>query len=138
MSCCSPPAAIRARSPGSDQENPNVWLADVTNLAGDKMLVTQSYAMTAVKVSDGILIFTANDAHKMVYVGAPYAYGISQIATGCGPLSPRAVVGIGSFLRLAGRADLLVLPGQRAAAEVRRAGLVLLPGQPSHGRSCFR
>jgi len=81
----------------SDQENPNVWLADVTNLAGDKMLVTQSYAMTAVKVSDGILIFTANDAHKMVYVGAPYAYGISQIATGCGPLSPRAVVGIGSF-----------------------------------------
>ena len=81
----------------SDQENPNVWLADVTNLAGDKMLVTQSYAMTAVKVSDGILIFTANDAHKMVYVGAPYAYGISQIATGCGPISPRAVVGIGSF-----------------------------------------
>ena len=81
----------------SDQENPSVWLADVTNLAGDKMLVTQSYAMTAVKVNDGILIFTANDAHKMVYVGAPYAYGISQIATGCGPISPRAVVGIGSF-----------------------------------------
>ena len=81
----------------SDQENPNVWLADVTNLAGDKMLVTQSYAMTAVKVGDGILIFTANDCHKMVYVGAPYAYGISQIATGCGPISPRAVAGNGSF-----------------------------------------
>jgi hypothetical protein len=81
----------------SDQEDPSTWLADVTNLAGDKMLVTQSYAMTAVKVSDGILIFSANDCHKMVYVGAPYAYGISQIATGCGPISPRAVVGIGSF-----------------------------------------
>ena len=81
----------------SDQEDPNTWLAAVTNLAGDKMLVTQSYAMTAVKVGDGILIFTANDAHKMVYVGAPYAYGISQVATGCGPISPRAVVGIGSF-----------------------------------------
>ena len=26
----------------SDQEDPNTWLADVTNLAGDKMLVTQS------------------------------------------------------------------------------------------------
>jgi len=81
----------------SDQEDPNTWTPDVTNLAGDKMLVTQSYAMTAVKVSDGILIFTANDCHKMVYVGAPYAYGISQIATGCGPVSLRAVVGIGSF-----------------------------------------
>ena len=53
--------------------------------------------MTAVKITDGILIFTANDCHKMVYVGAPYAYGIGQIATGCGPISPRAVVGIGSF-----------------------------------------
>ena len=82
----------------SDQENPDVWIADVTNLAGNKMLVTQSYAMTAAKVADGILIFTSNDVHKMTYVGAPYAYGIVQIASGCGPLSPRAVVGIGSLL----------------------------------------
>ena len=82
----------------SDQENPDVWIADVTNLAGNKMLVTQSYAMTAVKVADGILIFTGNDLHKMQYVGAPYAYGIVQIASGCGPISPRAVVSIGSFV----------------------------------------
>jgi len=34
----------------------------------------------------------------MQYVGAPYAYGIVQIAAGCGPLSPRAVAGVGSFL----------------------------------------
>jgi hypothetical protein len=54
--------------------------------------------MTAAKVSDGILIFTSNDVHKMQYVGAPYAYGITQIAAGCGPLAPRAVVGVGSFL----------------------------------------
>ena len=82
----------------SDQEDPSVWVADVTNLAGDKMLQTQSYAMTAAKVSDGILIFTSNDVHKMQYVGAPYAYGITQIAAGCGPLAPRAVAGVGSFL----------------------------------------
>jgi hypothetical protein len=82
----------------SDQENPDVWVADVTNLAGDKMLQTQSYAMTAAKVSDGILIFTSNDVHKMQYVGAPYAYGINQIAAGCGPLAPRAVIGVGGLL----------------------------------------
>jgi len=82
----------------SDQENPDVWAPTVTNLAGGKQLQTQSYAMTAIKVSDGILIFTANDLHKMQYVGAPYAYGIVQIATGCGPLSPRAVIGVGSFI----------------------------------------
>jgi hypothetical protein len=54
--------------------------------------------MTAVKVSDGTLIFTANDVHKVQYVGAPYAYGIVQIASGCGPISPRAVIGVGSFI----------------------------------------
>ena len=82
----------------SDQENPDIWVADVTNLAGEKLLVTQSYAMVAKKVSDGILIFTANDVHKMSYVGAPYAYGIVQIASGCGPMSLRAVVAIGSVV----------------------------------------
>jgi hypothetical protein len=82
----------------SDQENPDVWAPDITNLAGSKLLQTQSYAMSAVKVSDGILIFTANDLHKMQYVGAPYAYGIVQIASGCGPLSTRAVIAIGSFV----------------------------------------
>jgi hypothetical protein len=82
----------------SDQENPDVWGPLDTNLAGSKLLVTQSYAMTATKVSDGILIFTANDVHKMTYVGAPYAYGITQIGFGCGPLSLRAVVAIGSVV----------------------------------------
>ena len=66
------------------------------NLAGSKLLETQSYAMTAIKAADGILIFTANDVHRMTYVGAPYAYGITQIGASCGPLSPRAVVAIGS------------------------------------------
>ena len=82
----------------SDQENPDLWTPDVTNLAGDKMLQTQSYVMTAKKVSDGILIFTGTDMHKMSYVGAPFAYGIVQIASGCGPVSPRAVVGVGSLM----------------------------------------
>jgi hypothetical protein len=82
----------------SDQENPDEWAADVANLAGDKMLVTQSVVMTAKKVSDGILIFTGNDVHRMTYVGAPYAYGITQVGFACGPLSPRAVVSIGSVV----------------------------------------
>jgi hypothetical protein len=82
----------------SDQEDPDVWDPQPTNLAGSKLLQTQSYAMTAVKVSDGVLIFTANDIHKMTYVGAPYAYGIVQIGSGCGPMSLRAVVSVGSVV----------------------------------------
>ena len=82
----------------SDQESLHVWTPDITNLAGTKSLVTQSYVLTAVKITSGILIFTANDVHVMGYVGPPYAYGIVQIAAGCGPLSQRAVVSIGNLV----------------------------------------
>jgi hypothetical protein len=82
----------------SDQEDYTSWTATAANMAGDKMLQTQSYAMATVKVSQGILIFTANDLHMMTYVGPPYAYGISQIASGCGLASLRAPVAIGSIV----------------------------------------
>jgi hypothetical protein len=80
----------------SDQENYHVWTAAVANMAGDKMLQTQSYAMRAIKVGQGIMIWTGNDLHLMTYVGPPYAYGISMIASGCGPMSPRCIVQIGN------------------------------------------
>jgi len=80
----------------SDQEDYTVWAPTAVNMAGDKLLATQSYAMTAIKIADSILLFTGNDLHKMTYVGPPYAYGIVEIASGCGPISPRSVVRIGS------------------------------------------
>jgi len=81
----------------SDQESPNVWAPDVTNLAGSKRLVTQAKVQSALKVSQGVLIFTSNDLHLLQYVGPPFAYGITQIGAGCGPLSLRAPVSIGSM-----------------------------------------
>jgi hypothetical protein len=82
----------------SDQENYNTWAPDLTNLAGSKFLVSQSYVICAIKIGAGILIFTANDVHLMSYVGPPYAYGITQIASGCGPMSQRAVIAIGNLV----------------------------------------
>jgi hypothetical protein len=81
----------------SDQEAYHVWTPGVANLAGSKILVTQARVQSALKVSQGILIFTSNDLHLMSYVGPPYAYGIVQVAAGCGPLSLRAPVSIGSM-----------------------------------------
>lgn len=82
----------------SDQEDYNTWIAAVGNLAGNKQLATQSYAMCAYKVGAGLLIFTANDLHLMQYVGPPYAYGINQVASGCGPISLRAPVVVGTMV----------------------------------------
>lgn len=87
----------------SDQENPAVWTPAVTNLAGSKRLVTQTYGMTMTKCPQGILILTANDAHLMAYVGPPYAYGIVEVGTMCGPISLRAVSSAGSMLTWMGQ-----------------------------------
>jgi hypothetical protein len=81
----------------SDQEDPNTWTPDVTNLAGSLLLNTQAVALTAIKVPQGVLIFTTNDVHMLAYVGAPYAYGLTQIGAGCGPISARAPVAVGGF-----------------------------------------
>jgi hypothetical protein len=86
-----------------DQENPTVWAPDVTNLAGSKRLVSQSYGMTMTKCAQGVLILTANDAHLMAYVGPPYAYGIVEVGTMCGPISLRAVCSAGSVLTWMGQ-----------------------------------
>lgn len=80
----------------SDQEKPDVWTAAVGNLAGDKMLVTDGRPMQAIKVTGGVLILTDNDAHLMRYVGSPYGYGINQIGSNCGAISPRAASSAGS------------------------------------------
>jgi hypothetical protein len=75
----------------SDQENPDVWIAAVDNLAGDKMLETEGRPLNAMRVASGVLIWTDNDVHLMRYVGPPYAYGINKIGSNCGPISRRAM-----------------------------------------------
>jgi len=84
----------------SAQEDPNSWVPAIDNLAGSKLLVTQSRAMSAIRTPFGVLIFTdaGDDVHLMAYAGPPFAYGITQIAAGCSPISPRAAVAIGSFV----------------------------------------
>ena len=95
----------------SDQENPDVWAPNVSNMAGDKQLETEGRPFVARRVTGGVLILTDNDAHFMRYVGPPYAYGINKVGANCGPISPRAVsqaggqtawMGIQSFWQYSG------------------------------------
>ena len=85
-----------------DPENPAVWIAAVGNLAGNKELETEGRPLTGLRVTGGNLILTDNDAHMMVYVGPPYAYGINKIGAGCGPISPRAVCQAGGITQWMG------------------------------------
>jgi hypothetical protein len=59
--------------------------------------------MTAIKVPQGILIYTSNDVHLMQYVGPPFAYGITEVGADCGPVSLRAPVAVGNTVIWPGR-----------------------------------
>lgn len=87
----------------SDQENPESWAPTLTNMAGSKQLVTESNALLAVRTASGVVILTNSDCHLMRYVGPPYAYGITAIGWGCGPIGPRAWVLAGDRLLWLGR-----------------------------------
>jgi hypothetical protein len=77
----------------SDSEDPETWTPTVTNLAGDLQLQTTSRPMAAVRVREGILILTEQDAHLLSWIGPPYGYGLQRIGSGCGPVGPRTLIG---------------------------------------------
>ena len=82
----------------SDQETDQVWIAGIDNLAGNKELETEGRPLCGLRVPGGNLIFTDNDVHLMVYVGSPFAYGITKIGANCGPISMRAVSQAGGLV----------------------------------------
>lgn len=76
----------------SDREDYTVWTAASTNLAGSLELQTHAEIKQAVKVGDDVLILTADDAHRMSFIGAPLVYGIDRVGERCGVASRRAAV----------------------------------------------
>lgn len=121
----------------SDQEDMTVWVAAVANLAGEQRLQTQAECVTACKVSQGVLIFTTNDVHLMRYVGPPYAYGVSQVGAGCGPLSMRCVVSVGAFAVWPSWQNFWSYSGQVAVLPCDVHDYFFLGISRSSGGTCF-
>lgn len=74
-----------------DQENNTLWTPASTNQAGSQILQTSGEIMTAVRVQGSTLTLTTSDAHRSVYVGAPFIYQTERAGTSCGIISPKAV-----------------------------------------------
>ena len=65
--------------------------ADVAGSAGYYDLEGAGQILTAVKIPGGVLIFTSTSVWIGRYIGQPYFYGFSKIATGARPISPHAI-----------------------------------------------
>ena len=65
----------------SSQENPVDWFPTATNTAGDLRLGAGSTFVQAVETKREILVYTDKSLHSMRFIGPPFTFGISQLAS---------------------------------------------------------
>ena len=100
----------------SDQENPYVWEAEVTNQSGEFRLSNGSYIMDAIATRQEILVWTDSALYSMQYLGAPYVWGFQILMDNISIISPNASItvnnvtywmGVDKFYMYSGRVETL-------------------------------
>jgi hypothetical protein len=95
----------------STQENYAEWTPTVSNSAGDLELQTAGLAICGTKFKQDILIFTNVDVHRMSYLGPPYYYGISRLASNAGIVSANAYTVTNRFTFWVARDSFMIYDG---------------------------
>ena len=78
----------------SDQLDPNQWVPEVTNQAGEFALTNGSYIMCARATRQEILVWTDSALYSMQYLGAPYVWGFNVLMDNISIISPNAAITI--------------------------------------------
>ena len=100
----------------SDQLDPNQWIPDVTNQAGEFALTNGSFIMCARSTRQEILIWTDSALYSMQYLGAPYVWGFNIMMDNISIISPNAAItvnnvtywmGTDKFYMYSGRVETL-------------------------------
>ena len=65
----------------SSQENPFQWIPSPINTAGDLRIGSGSEIITAVKTRREIVVLTDTSVHSMQFIGPPFTFGITQLAS---------------------------------------------------------
>jgi hypothetical protein len=65
----------------STQENPFQWIPSPINTAGDLRIGSGSEIITAVKTRREIVVLTDTSVHSMQFIGPPFTFGITQLAS---------------------------------------------------------
>lgn len=100
----------------SDQEDVTDWTPTATNTAGSQRISSGSEIVSAQKTRQEILIWTDVNLHSMRFVGAPFTFGFSLLASNVSVIGPNAVVTVGdkcfwmdqeNFYVYSGRVDII-------------------------------
>ena len=78
----------------SNQEDFTTWSPSSTNTAGSFRIQDGSKIMTAVRSRGSILVWTDTSLHSLQFIGAPLIFGLSQIGSNCGAVSPHCAIDV--------------------------------------------
>jgi hypothetical protein len=79
----------------SDQENPVDWTPTATNTAGSQRLSSGSEIITAVETRQELVIWTDSSIYSMRFVGPPFTFSFTLLASNASVISPNAAVSVG-------------------------------------------
>jgi len=100
----------------SDQESPFDWTPSAINTAGGQRISSGSEIIAAQRTRQEILIWTDVNLHAMRFVGAPFTFGFSLLASNTSLIAPNALVSVGdrtfwmdqeNFYAYVGRVELV-------------------------------
>ena len=98
----------------SDQESLTDWTPTATNTAGDLRLGAGSEFIQAVETKREVLVWTDKTLHSMQYVGPPFTFGITQLASSITIMGPKAAVAAEDFVFWMGIDNFYVYDGRTA------------------------
>jgi hypothetical protein len=78
----------------SDQANPEQWVPEVTNQAGEFRLSNGSYIMQAIATRQEILVWTDSCLYSMQYLGPPYVWKFEILMDNISVISPNSMITI--------------------------------------------
>ena len=96
----------------SDQEDPVNWTPSATNTAGGQRISSGSEIISAQKTRQEILIWTDLNLHAMRFVGAPFTFGFSLLASNISVIGPNAVTTVGDQIFWMDQENFYVYTGQ--------------------------
>ena len=78
----------------SSQEDTSTWSPTSTNTAGSFRIQDGSKIITTLRSRGSILIWTDTSLHSLQFIGPPFIFGLSQVASNCGAVSPYSAVDV--------------------------------------------
>jgi hypothetical protein len=95
----------------SAQESLTDWETRETNTAGELRLRTGSEIIRAVQTKQQTVVFTDAAVYALQFIGAPFTFGVSEVAANISIVGPEAAVAVGDAVYWMGVGEFYVYNG---------------------------